>query len=78
MLVQLYKSGKGASAERTISAIGWAGHKDAMPVLVDVLKNNGHLPAVGIKEAILDAVKVHTVGMRQSDDITLIVVRRME
>jgi len=46
--------------------------------LSEVLQNNGHLPAIGIKEAILDAVKVHTAGMQQSDDITLVVVRRQD
>jgi serine phosphatase RsbU (regulator of sigma subunit) len=46
--------------------------------LLEVLKSNGHLPAVGIKEAILDAVKEHTTGMQQSDDITLVVVRRQD
>ncbi len=44
--------------------------------LMEILKSHGHLPAVGIKEAILDAVKFHTAGMRQSDDITLVVIKR--
>jgi serine phosphatase RsbU (regulator of sigma subunit) len=44
--------------------------------LEEVVKNHSHLPAVGIKEAILDAVSRHTEGVAQSDDITLVVIRR--
>lgn len=44
--------------------------------LVAVIRRNSHLPAVGIKEAILDAVAQHTQGVVQSDDITLVVIRR--
>lgn len=44
--------------------------------LVEVVRRHSHLPAVGIKEAILDAVSTHTQGVAQSDDITLVVVRR--
>jgi serine phosphatase RsbU (regulator of sigma subunit) len=44
--------------------------------LIEVVRRNSHLPAVGIKEAILDAVSQHTQGVAQSDDITLVVVRR--
>lgn len=44
--------------------------------LEEVIRRSSHLPAVGIKEAILDAVSQHTQGVAQSDDITLVVVRR--
>jgi serine phosphatase RsbU (regulator of sigma subunit) len=44
--------------------------------LIDVVRRSSHLPAVGIKEAILDAVAEHTSGVDQSDDITLVVIRR--
>ncbi len=44
--------------------------------LEDVVRKSSHLPAVGIKEAILDAVSRHTEGVAQSDDITLVVIRR--
>jgi serine phosphatase RsbU (regulator of sigma subunit) len=44
--------------------------------LEDVIRRSSHLPAVGIKEAILDGVARHTEGMAQSDDITLVVIRR--
>jgi serine phosphatase RsbU (regulator of sigma subunit) len=44
--------------------------------LKEVILRNRHLPAVGIKEAILDAVSQHTSGVAQSDDITLVVIRR--
>ena len=45
-------------------------------VLLEVLRRSRHLPASGIKDAILDAVSVHTSGVAQSDDITLVVIRR--
>ncbi len=44
--------------------------------LFEVLRRNRHLPAGGIKDAILDAVSTHTSGVAQSDDITLVVIRR--
>ncbi len=44
--------------------------------LQEVILRSRHLPAVGIKEAILDAVAQHTSGVDQSDDITLVVIRR--
>lgn len=44
--------------------------------LEEVVRNSSHLPAVGIKEAILAAVSLHTEGVAQSDDITLVVIRR--
>jgi serine phosphatase RsbU (regulator of sigma subunit) len=44
--------------------------------LFQVVKRNRHLPAAGIKDAILDAVATHTSGVAQSDDITLVVIRR--
>lgn len=46
--------------------------------LIDVVRRSSHLPAVGIKEAILDAVAAHTSGVDQSDDITLVVIRRQD
>jgi sigma-B regulation protein RsbU (phosphoserine phosphatase) len=44
--------------------------------LFEVMRRNRHLPAGGIKDAILDAVATHTSGVAQSDDITLVVIRR--
>ena len=44
--------------------------------LEQVIRASSHLPAIGIKEAILDAVANHTSGVVQSDDITLVVIRR--
>jgi len=44
--------------------------------LEEVVARSSHLPAAGIKEAILDAVSRHTEGVAQSDDITLVVIRR--
>ncbi len=44
--------------------------------LHQVLRANRHLPASGIKDAILAAVAAHTHGVPQSDDITLVVIRR--
>ncbi len=44
--------------------------------LFEVMRRNRHLPAAGIKDAILDAVATHTSGVAQSDDITLVVIRR--
>lgn len=44
--------------------------------LREVLRRHRHLPAAGIKEAILAAVAAHTAGVPQIDDITLVVVRR--
>ena len=44
--------------------------------LEEVIRSNSHLPAVGLKEAILAAVAQHTQGVAQSDDITLVVIRR--
>ena len=46
--------------------------------LEDVVRRHAHLPAVGIKEAILAAVAEHTAGVAQSDDITLVVIRRQD
>ena len=46
--------------------------------LVEVVRRHAHLPAVGIKEAILAAVANHTAGVEQSDDITLVVIRRQD
>ena len=44
--------------------------------LYEVVRRNRHLPAAAIKDAILDAVSAHTSGVAQSDDITLVVIRR--
>ncbi|MBU8871284.1 MAG: SpoIIE family protein phosphatase [Gemmatimonadales bacterium] len=46
--------------------------------LIEVIRRSRHLPAVGIKEAILDSVAEHTSGVAQSDDITLVVIRRKD
>ncbi|MBE0566175.1 MAG: SpoIIE family protein phosphatase, partial [Krumholzibacteria bacterium] len=46
--------------------------------LLEVVRRHAHLPAVGIKEAILAAVAEHTAGAEQSDDITLVVIRRQD
>jgi len=46
--------------------------------LQDVIRLNRQLPATGIKDAILAAVTDHTSGVAQSDDITLVVIRRQE
>ncbi len=43
-----------------------------------VILANRHLPAAGILEAILAAVAAHTSGEPQSDDITLVVIRRRD
>jgi len=43
-----------------------------------VVLENRHLPAAGIQEAILAAVAGHTAGVPQSDDITLVVIRRRD
>jgi sigma-B regulation protein RsbU (phosphoserine phosphatase) len=44
--------------------------------LHEVIRSHRHLPAAGIKDAILAAVTAHTSGVVQSDDITLVVIRR--
>ena len=46
--------------------------------LYEVLRQSKDLPAVGIKEAVLAAVAGHTSGAVQSDDITLVVIRRLD
>ena len=46
--------------------------------LCDVITRNSHLPASGIQDAILAAVADHTRGVAQSDDITLVVIRRQD
>lgn len=46
--------------------------------LCQVILSNRHLPASGIQDAILAAVADHTRGMAQSDDITLVVMRRQD
>ncbi|MCB1183798.1 PP2C family protein-serine/threonine phosphatase [bacterium] len=44
--------------------------------LHEVVRRNRHLPAAAIKDAILAAVNEHTAGVAQSDDITLVVIKR--
>lgn len=46
--------------------------------LCEVIQRNRHLPASGIQDAILAAVADHTRGVAQSDDITLVVIRRQD
>ena len=46
--------------------------------LCEVLRRSRHLPAAGIQDAILAAVADHTRGVAQSDDITLVVIRRQD
>ena len=44
--------------------------------LLDVVGRHARLSAEEIKEAILAAVARHTAGAAQSDDITLVVIKR--
>ncbi len=44
--------------------------------LYEVMRQSRQLPATAIKDAILAAVTAHTLGVAQSDDITLVVIRR--
>jgi len=44
--------------------------------LYEVMRQSRRLPATAIKDAILAAVTAHTSGVAQSDDITLVVIRR--
>ncbi len=44
--------------------------------LVEIIRENAHLGAAGIREAIIRAVSEHVAGIPQSDDITLIVIKR--
>jgi serine phosphatase RsbU (regulator of sigma subunit) len=44
--------------------------------LIEVLRKHERQSAAGIKEAILSAVARHTAGKPQSDDVTLVVVKR--
>ncbi len=46
--------------------------------LCEVILRSRHLPASGIQDAILAAVADHTRGVAQSDDITLVVMRRQD
>ncbi len=46
--------------------------------LCKVILDSRHLPASGIQDAILAAVADHTRGVAQSDDITLVVLRRQD
>jgi hypothetical protein len=45
--------------------------------LLEVVRAQRHRPAAQIRDAILRAVAQHTAGIPQSDDITLIVVKRV-
>ena len=45
--------------------------------LLEVVRAHRHRPAAQIRDAILRAVADHTAGIRQSDDITLIVMKRI-
>ena len=47
-------------------------------LLCKVILDSRHLPASGIQDAILAAVADHTRGVAQSDDITLVVLRRQD
>lgn len=44
--------------------------------LLELVRRNAHLSAAGIREAILSAVAAHAAGVPQSDDITLVVIKR--
>jgi serine phosphatase RsbU (regulator of sigma subunit) len=44
--------------------------------LVELVRRSARLPATGIREAILSAVSAHATGVPQSDDITLVVIKR--
>ncbi|MFH1145183.1 MAG: SpoIIE family protein phosphatase [Candidatus Eisenbacteria bacterium] len=46
--------------------------------LIDAIRASGHRSAVEIKEAILKAVNRFVAGVPQSDDITLVVIRRAD
>ncbi|MCP4292752.1 MAG: SpoIIE family protein phosphatase [bacterium] len=46
--------------------------------LEEVVRRSSQMPATGIKESILTAVSQHTEGVAQSDDITLVVIRRQD
>ena len=45
--------------------------------LIEVIKTSRTLPAKEIQTAILRAITDHTAGVRQSDDITLVIIKRM-
>ncbi len=45
--------------------------------LPEVVKKNGHRSAREIRDQIMLAVAEHTAGIPQSDDITLVVIKRM-
>ncbi len=45
--------------------------------LLTVITENANASAPGIKDAILAAVAAHTAGIPQSDDITLVVIKRL-
>ncbi len=45
--------------------------------LIDVIVANRHRSAQDMERAILDAVKRHTGNIPQSDDITLVVIKRV-
>jgi sigma-B regulation protein RsbU (phosphoserine phosphatase) len=44
--------------------------------LIATIRTHAHLSAAGLREAILGAVQRHAAGVAQSDDITLVVIKR--
>lgn len=45
--------------------------------LVEVVRSNCHRSAREIRDAVMEAVAEHTAGTPQSDDITLVVIKRI-
>jgi len=45
--------------------------------LVELVRRSAHLSAAGIRQAILSAASAHAAGVPQSDDITLVVIKRL-
>jgi len=46
--------------------------------LIEVVQHNSNKSAREIQSAILDAISAHTANIPQSDDITLVVIKRGE
>ncbi|MBU1699652.1 MAG: SpoIIE family protein phosphatase [Candidatus Eisenbacteria bacterium] len=44
--------------------------------LLQVIRQSSHLPVAGIREAILKAVLEHAAGVPQSDDVTMVIIKR--
>jgi serine phosphatase RsbU (regulator of sigma subunit) len=44
--------------------------------LMELVRRNARLSAAGIREAVLSAVAAHAAGVPQSDDITVVVIKR--